>query len=148
MRQLRLSTRRTRRVDLVRWPGLIPGWGSRAIAKVIIASQENYTCTPQPHSMSGKEVGRMGQSAWLRLVRNRSGYNHRGKDLERPEPAAALREGHNKPPRLAGSFGLKSRAEKVRDLVTGLLRVVNGYLAGFVRSFRNVFARIFRGVVG
>ena len=43
---------------------------------------------------------------------------------------------------------LKSLAEKVRDFVTGLLRVVNGDLGGFLRFFRNVFARIFRGVVG
>ena len=52
------------------------------------------------------------------------------------------------PPRLAGSFGLKSFAEDVRDLVTCSLRVVNGYLAGFSRFLRNVFARNFRGVVG
>ena len=31
--------------------------------------------------------------------------------------------------------------------MTRSLRVVNGYLAGFLRSFRNVFTRIFRGVV-
>jgi len=43
---------------------------------------------------------------------------------------------------------LKSLAEKVRDFVTGLLRVVNGDLGGFLRFFRDVFARIFRGVVG
>jgi hypothetical protein len=41
-----------------------------------------------------------------------------------------------------------SPAEKVSNLVAGLLRIVNGDLGRFLRSFRNVFARVLRGVVG
>jgi hypothetical protein len=52
------------------------------------------------------------------------------------------------PPRLAGAFELKILAEIVRDLLTGLLRVINDDLGGFLYVFRNVIARIFRGVLG
>lgn len=61
-------------------------------------------------------------------------------------------QGHLKvnvePPRLAGAFELKILAEIVRDLVPGLLRVINDDLGGFLCVFRNVIARIFRGVLG
>ena len=52
------------------------------------------------------------------------------------------------PPRLAGTFGLKVLAEKVCHLLTGLVRIVNDDLCGFLRVLRNVFARIFRGTFG
>ena len=52
------------------------------------------------------------------------------------------------PPRLAVTFGLKVLAEKVCHLLTGLVRIVNDDLGGFLRVLRNVGARIFCGMLG
>jgi len=47
-----------------------------------------------------------------------------------------------------GSFELKSLFEKVRDLVTGLLRIVDGHLGSLLRSLTQIFAGIVCRVVG